>query len=383
VANRNNQTARQAADAAAEPAPENLESAVFAGGCFWCVEAVFEELEGVYEVISGYSGGSAEHANYQAGCTGLTRHAEAVEIRYDPEKISYEKLLAVHFATHDPTTRNRQGADVGPQYRSAIFYRNDEEKQAAEAVIARLNQSDAFKRRPIVTTLEPFEAFYEAERNHQNYVCDNPYDPYVVNVAKPKLEKVRKQFKDDLKKPAQPTKPQGNERAAAGDEPPTVKVHVFNKQGELVGPVEQPKVVKTEAQWRASLTPEQYRILRKAGTEAAFCGTLLDNKKEGVYACAACGLPLFSSDAKFTSGTGWPSFYQPIGGQHNVGERIDNSHGMSRIEILCNRCEGHLGHVFRDGPRPTGLRYCLNSESLKFVENNKLGAELGEAAEGE
>ena len=160
---------------------------------------------------------------------------------------------------------------------------------------------------------------------------------------------------------------------------PTVNVYVYNEQGELVGPVEQPKVIKTEAEWKDVLTDEQYRILRKSGTEAAFCGTLLDNKKEGVYCCAGCGLPLFSSDHKFTSGTGWPSFYQPVGGKQNVGERQDRSYGMVRTEIICNRCQGHLGHVFSDGPRPTGLRYCLNSESLTFVEKDEIAEKLGEA----
>lgn len=162
------------------------------------------------------------------------------------------------------------------------------------------------------------------------------------------------------------------------EQAPMVQAHVFNDAGELVGPVEVPKVVKTDAQWRLELGPEQYRILRNAGTEAAFCGTLLDNKKQGVYACAGCGLPLFSSDSKFDSGTGWPSFFQPVA-KDNIIEKVDRSHGMVRTEILCARCDGHLGHVFEDGPRPTGLRYCLNSESLTFTESSDL-ASLADAA---
>lgn len=150
-----------------------------------------------------------------------------------------------------------------------------------------------------------------------------------------------------------------------------VKVHVFNAAGELVGPVESPKVVKTEEEWKAQLTDEQYRITRRAGTEPAFCGTLLDNKKEGVYSCICCNLPLFSSDAKFKSGTGWPSFFQPIA-EGNVGEHLDTKFGMIRTEIVCNRCDAHLGHVFNDGPRPTGMRFCLNSESLTFTEKKDL-----------
>ncbi|MFG0326632.1 MAG: bifunctional methionine sulfoxide reductase B/A protein, partial [Phycisphaerales bacterium JB037] len=160
------------------------------------------------------------------------------------------------------------------------------------------------------------------------------------------------------------------------ENPDMVKVHVFNSKGELIGPVAMPRLQLSDKEWQARLTPEQYRILRNDGTEPAFCGTLLDNKKEGVYACVGCGLPLFSSDSKFNSGTGWPSFFQPIA-KTNVVETIDRSHGMVRTEITCARCDGHLGHVFPDGPRPTGLRFCLNSESLAFTENSDL-ASLGE-----
>lgn len=150
-----------------------------------------------------------------------------------------------------------------------------------------------------------------------------------------------------------------------------VSVSVFNGQGELVGPIEMARVVKTDDEWRKQLTPEQFKIARGKGTEAAFCGNLLDNKIEGVYSCICCGLPLFASDSKFNSGTGWPSFFQPVA-KTNVIEKPDKSYGMERVEILCARCDGHLGHVFEDGPRPTGLRFCVNSESLKFTPNDKL-----------
>ena len=162
--------------------------------------------------------------------------------------------------------------------------------------------------------------------------------------------------------------------STAGDG--TVMVSVFNTDGELVGPVAMPRLELSEDEWKARLTEEQYRILRTDGTEAAFCGTLLDNKQQGVYSCAGCGLPLFSSDAKFTSGTGWPSFFQPIAAG-NVAEKPDHKFGMVRTEIECARCDGHLGHVFPDGPKPTGMRHCLNSESLVFTENSGL-AKLGE-----
>jgi peptide methionine sulfoxide reductase msrA/msrB len=173
--------------------------AIFAGGCFWCVEAVFEQIDGVQDAISGYAGGSAETANYEAVCGGDTGHAEAVKIVYDPSKVSYEQLLKIHFATHDPTTLNRQGNDTGTQYRSAIFYADEAEKKIAEAFIAHLGTDKTFGGKKIVTMLEPLTTFYPAETYHQNFVCNNPYQGYVRGVAMPKVEKTREKFKDLLK----------------------------------------------------------------------------------------------------------------------------------------------------------------------------------------
>jgi peptide-methionine (S)-S-oxide reductase len=173
--------------------------AVLAGGCFWCVEAVYLQLDGVRSVKSGYSGGTPETADYETVCTGATGHAEAVEIRYDPAKLSYGKLLKVFFSiAHDPTTRDRQGSDVGRQYRSAIFYAGDEQRRVAEAYVAQLDAAKVFDR-PIVTEVVPLERFYEAEAYHQNYAARNPGQPYIAYTAAPKVQKVRTYYADKLK----------------------------------------------------------------------------------------------------------------------------------------------------------------------------------------
>jgi len=182
-----------------EPKGEGLQKAVLAGGCFWCVEAVFLTLNGVQRVTSGYAGGDAQTANYDAVCTGQTGHAEAVEVEYDPAVISYGELLRVFFSVaHDPTQLNRQGNDRGPQYRSAVFYETPEQRRVAEDYIRQIDQAGIFAD-PVVTSLEPLRDFYAAEEYHQNFAGKHPRQPYIMAVAEPKLKKVREVYPDRLK----------------------------------------------------------------------------------------------------------------------------------------------------------------------------------------
>ena len=178
---------------------KKYELATFGGGCFWCTEAVFKQIDGVIETVVGYSGGDVENPTYELVCTGTTGHAEVCQVKYDPEKISYKDLLEVFFKTHDPTTLNRQGADVGTQYRSVIFYHNDVQKNLALEYIKKLEREDVYSK-PIVTQVEPLKNFYRAEEYHQNYFEKNPYSTYCIFVVAPKVDKTKKLFKDKLKK---------------------------------------------------------------------------------------------------------------------------------------------------------------------------------------
>ena len=326
---------------------EGLETATLGAGCFWCVEAVFQELQGVKSVISGYTGGNTANPTYAEIGTGTTGHAEVAQIKFDPTVISFEEILEVFWSTHDPTTLNRQGYDIGTQYRSAIFYHDDTQKEIAKqskAEVAPQLWDD-----PIVTEITKLGEFYVAEDYHQNYYTLNPNQGYCRAVINPKMAKFRKRFADKLK----------SAETISSD---------MAAETQTSGGIE--KIVKTEEEWKQELTEEQFVVLRKQGTEYAFTGEYWDNKEKGIYTCAGCGLPLFSSDTKFKSGTGWPSFYKPLNNTC-VGEEQDNSYGMMRTEVHCARCDGHLGHVFSDGPQPTGLRYCINSVSLDFEKKEK------------
>ena len=309
------------------PFPEGVQTGVFALGCFWGAERIFWQLPGVYTTAAGYTGGFTKNPTYDEICSGRTGHTEAVLVAFDPVKVSYELLLKTFFEEHDPTQGMRQGGDVGTQYRSGIYYTDEEQWRIAEAASDAYSEALQQAGLPKITTeIAPVGPFYYAEEEHQQY-----------------LHKV----------------PNGYCGLAGTG----VSCSIPTSSGVDDGLLE---VAQTEEEWRRRLTPEQYTVLRQAGTERPFTGEYVNTDDDGMYRCAACGNPLFDSLKKYQSDCGWPSFTDAVAPEA-IDLREDRSNGVVRTEVRCVRCDSHLGHVFDDGPRERGgQRWCINSLSLDF-----------------